>query len=84
MYKRFVALAGPSTPKAHLMVHLLHRASYFGRPADYATWEDEAINRWLKNCLRLCSQANFEVMGLFKTGEFLRARGRKRQLEHAE
>ena len=82
-YKRFVVLADVYmfwTPKAHLMFHLLHRASILGCPADYSTWEDESMNRWLKACLRMVSQANFEVLGYVKTMEYLSRRGVKRHL----
>ena len=82
-YKRFVVLADVYmfwTPKAHLMFHLLYRASILGCPADYSTWEDESMNRWLKACLRMVSQANFEVLGYVKTMEYLSRRGVKRHL----
>jgi hypothetical protein len=79
LYKRFVALAEPSIPKVHLWFHALHRMGWFGSPADYSTWEDEAINKWLKACLRLVSQSNFETLGFIKVSEFLAHRGQKRK-----
>lgn len=80
-YKRHLAIMEPlldAAPKHHLMVHLLDRAGYQGNPARYSTFADESLNKELKKVLRLCHQANFEIMAFTRIGEVLRRLGRKR------
>ena len=84
LYKRFLTLADDDMqqlPKVHMMFHLLIRSIELGCPADYSTWEDEDYNRWLKQCLRLVSQQNFEVLGYMKCMEYVKRRSQKRLRE---
>ena len=63
VHKRHLVLMAPVglfVPKHHLMLHLTHRASFFGNPSWYATWRDEGHNRDLKRVLRNCYQRFFE------------------------
>ena len=56
-FKRYLVLSAPwpelDFPKAHLMLHVFQRAPFLGNPWAYATWYDEALNKLLKNCLRI-------------------------------
>ena len=74
VYKRHLALMAPVglfVPKHHLMLHLTHRASFFGNPSWYATWRDEGHNRDLKRVLRNCHQRFFEERAFMKLGSVL-------------
>ena len=81
-YKKYMQLVSSfkiSTPKAHLMFHLLRRSRWYGNPWYYHTFPDEGENRRLKRCLRLVHQSNFEAGGIAKFGE-LRRLSKKRRL----
>lgn len=74
MYKKYLHLAstlGLTSPKTHLMLHLILRAFEQGNPVKYQTFIDEALNSTLKRSLARCHQANFENMALCKVGEIL-------------
>ena len=81
LWKRYSALTQDldmSTPKAHLMWHLILRAEIQGNPWSYTTFMDESLNKLLKKTLRLCHQAAFETMGLAKINQLFERRGRQR------
>lgn len=60
------------TPKAHLMYHLILRSLRMGNPVNYSAFTDESLNRTLRDCLRLCHQRNFELLGMLKVTALLK------------
>jgi len=83
IWKQVLALARPLeifTPKAHLMLHIVLRASWMGSPAAYTTFLDEALNSNLKSVLHLVHQTNFERQGLAKFGEALARPAKRKRL----
>ena len=81
-FKWHLALMAPLglfVPKHHLMLHLTHRASFFGNPLGYATWRDEGHNRDLKRVLRNCHH-RFEERAFMKLGSVL-DRSKHRRLQ---
>ena len=82
LWKRFCSLAEDldiSTPKVHLMYHLILRSADHGNPWRYHTFLDEGLNRKLKRTLRLCHQATFESMALVKINDLLARPGAARR-----
>lgn len=74
LWKSYLTMARPLgsfTPKAHLMIHMILRASALGNPTSYSTFLDESLNSRLKSVLRFVHQANFERLGLLKLNEAL-------------
>ena len=61
-----------STPKAHLMYHLIMRSVRQGNPILYQAFADESLNRTLRDALRLCHQRAFEQLGMLKMAEKLK------------
>ena len=59
-------------PKHHLVWHLLGNMEYQGNPSYYATWFNEGLNKVLKGCCRMTSQATFEQSVLLRMREVLR------------
>jgi hypothetical protein len=70
-YMKLVEDLGIDVPKAHLMVHVNHRARAQGNPWRYTTFLDESLNKELKRVLRLCHQANFETLAMAKLSAVL-------------
>ena len=53
-------------PKRHLLFHLFEQLPLHGNPRGYASWEDESLNRLLKNCCRGIHQTTFESSVLLR------------------
>ena len=67
-----------TTPKSHMQVHLLGQIYWFGNPQEYSLWEDESLNKALKQSCRSLSQATFDKTIIQIMTERLRRRGLKR------
>ena len=61
-----------------MQVHLLGQIYWFGNPQEYSLWEDESLNKALKQSCRSLSQATFDKTIIQIMTERLRRRGLKR------
>jgi hypothetical protein len=61
-------------PKRHQLSHMICGSPFFGNPRCSACWTDEALNKILKECCRLRSQATFEEAVLTAMPYLLRRR----------
>ena len=68
-------------PKRHLTCHLLRGLELCGNPRNHANWEDESLNRTLKQACQKISQSTFEVSVLLRMRTILSTRGKKRPFE---
>ena len=81
-WKRFMRFSEDlsiSTPKTHLMIHLLLRIEGMGNPYLYHTFRDEGLNRLLKSVLRNSPQSTFEFTGLAKMSVLLQEGTKRRR-----
>ena len=69
------AAGAPLRPKAHLLLHMVARSRRHGNPKLYALWEDESINRNLRQIAEAAHRAVWEsrVLACFPRVEVLRS-----------
>ena len=71
-------------PKRHLVAHLLREQGFFGCPARYANWIDEALNKLLKATTRNISQFSFDPTVLAAMRHLLVQVNAGRRLQHPD
>lgn len=74
-YRRHLTLMSPFgvfTPKHHLTMHMLKKASFLGNPTVYATWKDESLNKLLKTACRNAASCTLERMVLLRMRDLLK------------
>lgn len=72
----------PLKPKHHLLLHMVSRAAEFGNPDAYSTFEDESINKLVKNIGEAAHRSVWEVRVLVQFDKVEEARaGFKRRRE---
>ena len=73
----------PRRPKLHVLMHLVSRTAFQGKPAYYATWMGETLSRTLATLGRQAHRLVWELRILvhFERIEDARATPKKRRLE---